>query len=120
MRTGILLAALGLLPACGVSAENWSTRSAKATCAFQEKCATANYWAQWVDKNDCLNQTEQALDAEALANAACLFDEDQARACLKALGSSCKKAGENAETLFEPCYHVYNCGSEPIDTATDF
>ena len=113
-----LVLSMMVLGACGPNEDNWSKKSAKDTCKFSKRCATANFYASYTDMDDCLNQTEAALDAEALEKAGeCSFDSSQARECLQALSKSCKTAGEEAETLFDPCLRAWNCGAAPIDTA---
>lgn len=111
--------ALAALTACGgVKEDTWSKKGAKATCDFSKKCATANFYATYDDMGACIDENELALDNEAAQKSGegCTFDDDQAKECLKALGTGCKTAGEEAETLFDPCLRVWNCGASPVDT----
>ena len=54
---------LALLAGCGVSEENWSKKSAKASCDFSKRCLTTTFYATYVDMDDCRDQTEAGLDA---------------------------------------------------------
>lgn len=103
----------------GVKAEKWPERAAKETCDFSQRCAEANFFATYVDEDDCRAQNEAALLEDALESDGCLFVEDAADACLDALRGSCEAAGQQAEFLFEPCAAVWNCDGVEPDPPTD-
>ncbi len=118
MHRGILALVVTVgLTGCGPNEDNWSEKSAKASCKFSKRCAEANFYNQYSDLDDCENLSKAALDAEALEKStACIFDEDQAAECLKELKMSCKDAGES-ETFLDPCFFVWNCGTaDPTGT----
>lgn len=102
-----------------VTADKWPERAAKATCAFSLECAAAAFYTEFADVAECRATNELALNEEAVESLAdgCFLDEAMANACLDALNSSCRDAGEQSETLFEPCTMVWACfGDEPSPT----
>ncbi len=118
MHRGILaLVVMVGLAGCGPNEDNWSEKSAKASCKFSKRCAEANFYNNYSDLDDCETQSKAALDAEALEKSTqCIFDDGQAKACLDELKMSCKDAGES-ETFLDPCFYVWNCGTlDPTDT----
>ena len=118
IRIALLTISIALATACGVKEDNWSRKSAKASCKFAKRCGTAAFYAGYLDMNDCLDQSEQALDAEAIQaqTVPCIFDSAMAKECLKDLDLSCKKAGEKGELFLDSCRRVWNCGTLALDT----
>lgn len=124
MRIGGALLGAGLLVGCGrVNETRWPERAARASCDFAERCAEANFFYRFGDRATCRAENLSALEEEAaVASAAgCVFDREQARACLQALGQSCRDAGLAGDALTDPCVRVWNCtdgsGSATGDTA---
>jgi len=114
---------LGLLGGCifgggRVDAEDWPKKAARATCDFTRQCAEAAFYRDYTSVDNCRTTNELALTEEAsdAIDDECPFDEIMAEACLDALGSTCRDAGQNSETVFEPCTMVWNCDGEPSPT----
>ncbi|MEN0060881.1 MAG: hypothetical protein AAGA48_01965 [Myxococcota bacterium] len=117
MRWGLMALVVG----CGrLDGESWPAQAADATCDFSRSCAEANFFTQYDNINDCRADNEASLQAEADDNADCEFNQTAARACIDALKGSCRTAGEEAKTLFEPCQIVWDCADvrRPLDRDT--
>jgi hypothetical protein len=105
---------------CGVNEKNWAKRSAKVSCKFAERCATSNFYFNYDSMGACIDDTVSAFDELELDYAAhaCTFDKKQAKSCLKAMRTGCKKAGKEYDSLFAACQDVWACAT-PIDTGTE-
>lgn len=115
MRT-LLPLLLVLASSCGISEDKWPDKSAKAQCKFAERCSTAQFYYNYDDVGACVDDTLEFWEEYEDFYLTCDFDADKAKACLKALDTRCKKAGQTYDDLFETCFEVWDCGDDFSDT----
>ncbi len=114
-RALICLFAATLVTGCAVKEENWKAESASASCKFSKRCATASFWADHDNVGECIDASMLIMDENDEYYSTCTFVQENAERCLDALNASCKDAGANYETMFEPCLTVYDCGGDGTD-----
>ncbi len=117
-RLSVVTAVVGMLVGCGkVKQDNWNEASAKASCKYSKRCSSANFYYNFDSVDTCVSTTVTMLDELDEYYANCLYNEDKAKECLKALDASCKTTGQEYDTLRAPCYEVWDCAEDfsPID-----
>lgn len=123
-RLGFLLATLGLLTGCGLNEQRYNRKVAKAFCKWEERCESADFYANFDDVGACADAQEaQLAKLDEYYASKCVFDKKQARACLKALDSSCQVSAVEFNEVFAPCYAVWDCAADftpATDTAAFF
>lgn len=111
----LLLAALAL-SSCKLDEDRWPEKIAKAECQFAEKCDKASFYYNYRDLDTCVQHELRIWEEHTeFYEEQCIFDRNQAKACLKALDRSCKKAGREYDELFKACFEVWDCLDELED-----
>ena len=112
-RLGAITVMVGVLVACGgVKQEDWNEASAEASCKYSKRCSTANFYYNFEDVDACVSNTVTMLNELDDYYTDCLFDDDAAKKCLKALDASCKSTGQNYDDVRAPCYEVWDCAQD--------
>ena len=104
---------------CGVTEKKWDMKSAKVSCKMAKRCSTAQFFYNYDNLEECVDDAlEQNEDRYEDYIDECFFDPKQARACLKAMRSTCKSIGADYEELYDACYKVWECQEVEFDSAT--
>lgn len=122
-RIGLLFAMVGLLGSCGLNETRYNKKVAKAYCKWEERCDSADFYANFDTVGACADAQEaQLTKLDAYYAASCVFNKDQARDCLKALDTGCQKSAVEFNELFAPCYAVWDCAQDftPATDTADF
>ena len=111
-RLPLLLIPTVLLTACGgeVSQEDFPAEFAPLWCDQQRTCARGFFESEFRDEQDCISSVQE--DKEALGEqndaAGCVFDAEEAQACLIAIReASCEDWYEGEAE--EDCAEVWTC-----------
>ncbi len=109
-RCLLLALCLAALGGCKLTEERYKKRVAKAFCQWQERCQTADFYANFDKVGACVDATVKEISRQDDYYARkCRYQADRARKCIKAYGASCKKSASEYDTLFQPCYEVWDC-----------
>lgn len=108
-----------LVASCGVNEKRYNKKVSKAFCKWEERCESADFYDNFDSVKACSDAQEQQLaKLDEYYTAKCTFDNKKAKACIKALKSSCKDSAAEFETLFQPCYEVWDCAQD-FNASTD-
>lgn len=104
---------VALIVGCKITEDEWPEKSAEAQCKFAERCSTSQFYYHFEDVKDCVADALDTWDdVKDYYDEECIYDDDAAKACLKALDRSCKKAGQEYEEVFEACFEVWDCDDD--------
>lgn len=111
----LALAPALLLAACGgeVTQDEFAAEFAPLWCDQQRACARGFYESEYRDDEDCVTSVQEDKESESEANdaAGCVFDADEAQACLAAIReATCEEWYEGDAD--EDCADVWTCGGD--------
>lgn len=93
-----------------VDEDNYIDKLNKASCSFEKRCATAEFFYYYSDVDDCIGERENYQDDADIDYGDCDFDDGNAKDCLDYLNGSCKSTGEDYDKMWDKCREVWDCG----------
>jgi len=106
----LLTAGLVVVSACGgVNEENFTDKSAKVFCAYQQECYRSGFVDEYKDMPDCVDEYvddnedyfEDLIDD-------CDFDKDKAKDCLDSFKDATDTC-DSDDIEYDDCYEIWDC-----------
>jgi len=108
----LLSTAIGLTGLVGcigaVNEDNWTKKSAKAYCKFNEECYLSYFQEEWDNVSECVDDFEDDYEdyvEDYLDD--CDFESDKAKECLESLREATKSC--EYDDIDDDCYEVWDC-----------
>ena len=97
---------------CGVSTdrETYPEQIAEAQCEFAKHCYRADFFYDYINVKDCVDESMRIWTDLAPEYEDCSFNEDKAVECLEWHARSCKVTGKELDQLRNDCEAVWRCG----------
>ena len=92
-----------------VNEDNWISKYSKATCDYSQRCAAAQFFYNYDDIDECIEEMEEVHEDLEDYYDDCDFEQDHAEDCLTMLRSSCREIGEDLDDFWDDCGRVWDC-----------
>ncbi len=100
-----------MVSACGISTdrESYPEQLIDAQCDFDKRCNEAEFWYEYANIKDCVDENLSFWRDIESSFADCSFNEEKGAECLEWLAGDCRSTGQELDQLTSDCESAWRC-----------